>query len=103
MGQVAYLLELPDELSNIHNTSHVSYLRKCLADQASYVPLEETEVDDKLNYVAQPIEILDRKIKRLRNKTIDQVKVKWDHRKGSDTTWESEEEMKRLYPHLFGM
>ena len=60
------------------------------------------EVDNKLNYVARPIEILDRKIRVLRDREVAQVKVKWEHRRGSDLTWESEEEMKRLYPTLFG-
>ena len=102
VGQVAYRLELPDELKGIHNTFHVSHLRKCLADETAYVPLDDIEVDPKLNYVAKPIEILDRKVKHLRNREIEQVKVKWDHRKGADTTWESEEEMKRFYSDLFG-
>ncbi|KAK9062547.1 hypothetical protein SSX86_002099 [Deinandra increscens subsp. villosa] len=103
VGKVAYQLELPEELSGIHNTFHVSYLRKCLADESAYVPLDDLVIDDKLNYVERPIAILDRKVKRLRNKEVNQVKVQWEHRKGSDLTWESEEEMQRYYPHLFGM
>ncbi|KAK9050141.1 hypothetical protein SSX86_006742 [Deinandra increscens subsp. villosa] len=102
VGKVAYQLELPEELSGIHNTFHVSYLRKCLADESAYVPLDDLVIDDKLNYVERPIAILDRKVKRLRNKEVNQVKVQWEHRKGSDLTWESEEEMQRYYPHLFG-
>ncbi|KAD7477212.1 hypothetical protein E3N88_00348 [Mikania micrantha] len=101
VGEVAYRLELPDELSGIHNTFHVSYLRKCLADETAYVPLEDVEIVDKLNYVEKPVEILDRKVKRLRNKSINQVLIKWKNRKGSDVTWESEEEMKKFYPFLF--
>ncbi|KAK1441182.1 hypothetical protein QVD17_07022 [Tagetes erecta] len=103
VGQVAYRLELPDELSGIHNTFHVSYLRKCLTDETAYVPLDEIEIDSKLNYVARPITILDHKVKNLINKDVVQVKVKWEHRKGSDTTWESEEEMMKYYPYLYGM
>ncbi|KAK9048751.1 hypothetical protein SSX86_032282 [Deinandra increscens subsp. villosa] len=103
VGKVAYQLELPEELSGIHNTFHVSYLRKCLADESAYVPLDDLVIDDKLNYVERPIAILDRNVKRLRNKEVNQVKVQWEHRKGSDLTWESEEEMQRYYPHLFGM
>ncbi|KAK9053108.1 hypothetical protein SSX86_029738 [Deinandra increscens subsp. villosa] len=101
VGQLAYQLELPEELSGIHDTFHVSNLRKCLVDEATYVPLHDIVIDDKLNYVERPIEILDRKTKRLRNREIDQVKVIWEHRKGTDTTWESEEEMRRFYPYLF--
>ncbi|KAK9048737.1 hypothetical protein SSX86_002848 [Deinandra increscens subsp. villosa] len=102
VGKVAYQLQLPDELSAIHNTFHVSHLRKCLADESAYVPLEDIVVDDKLNYVERPIAIRDRKVKKLRNKEVNQVMVQWEHRKGSNLTWESEEEMRQYYPHLFG-
>ncbi|KAK1413191.1 hypothetical protein QVD17_34962 [Tagetes erecta] len=101
VGQVAYRLELPEELNGIHNTFHVSYLRKCLADETSCVPLNDIEVDEKLNYVEKPVAILDHKIKQLRNKEIRQVKVQWKHRRGSDTTWEAEDEMRKYYPELF--
>ncbi|XP_022032168.1 uncharacterized protein LOC110933247 [Helianthus annuus] len=102
VGKVAYHLELPKELSGIHSTFHVSHLRKCLADETAHVHYDDIEVDNSLNYAVQPIAILDRKAKSLRNKEINQVKVKWEHRKGAGTTWESEEEMQRLYPMLFG-
>ncbi|KAK9048711.1 hypothetical protein SSX86_032323 [Deinandra increscens subsp. villosa] len=102
VGDNAYQLELPEELSGIHNTFHVSNLRKCLADESAYVPLDDLVVDKKLNYVERPIAILDRKVKKLRNKEVNQVLVQWEHRKGSDLTWELEDEMQRYYPHLFG-
>ncbi|XP_022007702.1 uncharacterized protein LOC110906960 [Helianthus annuus] len=102
VGKVAYRLELPEELNGIHSTFHVSHLRKCLADETARIHYNDIEVDNNLNYAVKPIAILDRKVKSLRNKKINQVKVKWEHRKGSDTTWESEEEMQRLYPILFG-
>ncbi|XP_076934969.1 uncharacterized protein LOC143601450 [Bidens hawaiensis] len=79
VGQVAYRLDLPEELNGIHNTFHVSYLRKCLADETTCVPLNDIEVDDKLNYIEKPVAILDRKVKQLRNKDISQVKVQWKH------------------------
>ena len=101
VGEVAYRLELPAELEGIHSTFHVSHLRKCLADDSLHVPLNDIEVDEQLNYIEQPIEIVDRKDKQLRNKKIPLVKVVWKHRKGSDATWEVEEEMRRLYPNLF--
>ncbi|KAD4586487.1 hypothetical protein E3N88_24088 [Mikania micrantha] len=64
--EVAYRLELPEELSEIHNTFNVSYLRKCLADEQAYVPLEDLVIDDKLNYIEKSVAILDRKVKQLR-------------------------------------
>ncbi|KAD4586245.1 hypothetical protein E3N88_23846 [Mikania micrantha] len=93
VGKVAYRLDLPDELSGIHPTFHVSHLRKCLADDVAYVPLNDIEVDEKLNYIEESVAILDTKEKQLRNKTIRQVKVQWKHRKGSEATWETEDEM----------
>ncbi|XP_022007523.1 uncharacterized protein LOC110906739 [Helianthus annuus] len=103
VGKVAYRLELPEELSGIHSTFHVSHLRKCLADETAHVHYDNIEVDNRLNYAVKPIAILDRKVKSIRNKKIDQMKVKWEHRKGSGITWDSEEEMRRLYPTLFGI
>ena len=102
VGNVAYRLELPEELQGVHNTFHVSHLRKCLADESAYIPYKELEIDDKLNYIEKPVAILDKKVKRLRSKDINQVKIQWKNRKGSDATWESEEEMRKFYPHLFG-
>ena len=83
---MAYRLELPEELSSIHPTFHVSYLRKCLADETSHVPSDEIEVVDRLNYVEEPVSIFDSYEKRLRKKVVKVVKVLWRHRKGSDAT-----------------
>ncbi|KAM0061097.1 putative nucleotidyltransferase, Ribonuclease H [Helianthus debilis subsp. tardiflorus] len=101
IGEVAYRLELPDELAGIHPTFHVSHLRRCLADENAHVPLNDIEVDERLNYMEQPVAILDRKEKRLRSKVIPMVKVQWKHHKGSEATWKSEVEMQELYPQLF--
>ncbi|XP_022014676.2 uncharacterized protein LOC110914172 [Helianthus annuus] len=98
----AYRLELPPTLDGIHNTLHVSQLRKCLADEAAFVPLDDIELDEGLNYIERPIAIKDVKVKNLRNKAIRQVLVQWQHRKGSELTWEAEDEMGRHYPFLFG-
>ncbi|KAI3695416.1 hypothetical protein L1987_78413 [Smallanthus sonchifolius] len=76
------------KLSGIHPTFHVSHLRKCLADDTAHIPYDEIEVDNSLNYVEEPIAILDRSEKQLRNKSIPLVKVQWKHRKGSKATWE---------------
>ena len=101
VGKVAYRLDLPAELSQIHNTFHVSQLRKCLVDDTAVVPLEDIQVDGSLNYIERPVAILDRKSKDLRNKRVELVKVQWQHRKGSEWTWEPVDEMMEHYPELF--
>nr|GEV25415.1 hypothetical protein [Tanacetum cinerariifolium] len=62
---VAYRLELPEQLSRVHSTFHVSKLKKCMADEPLAIPLDETHVDDKLNFIEEPVEIMDRGVKRL--------------------------------------
>ena len=101
VGRVAYRLELPEELSRIHNKFHVSQLRKCIMDQEAVVSLDDIQVDERLNYVERPVAILERKMKVLRNKEIPLVKVQLEHRKGSEWTWESEAEICEHYPTLF--
>ena len=75
----AYRLELPEELSGIHNVFLVGYLRKCLVDTDAVVPLTDVRIDDKLRYKEEPESILDEKITKLRNKEIIMVLVKWKH------------------------
>ncbi|XP_076886021.1 uncharacterized protein LOC143535730 [Bidens hawaiensis] len=101
LGEVAYKLELPAELEGSHSTFHVSHLRKCLANDTSLVPLKDIEVDERSNYVEQPLGIVDRKEKQLCHKITPLVKVIWKQRKGSDATWEVKEEMRKFYPSLF--
>jgi len=72
-----------------------------LADETVVVPLEDIQLDDKLNYVERPVAILERKTKTLRKKEIGIVKVQWQHRRGSEWTWEPEDEMRRHHPELF--
>ncbi|GJX70907.1 putative reverse transcriptase domain-containing protein [Tanacetum coccineum] len=66
IGPVAYKLELPEELSNVHSTFHVSNLKKCLSDESLVIPMKELRLDDKLNFVEEPAEIMDREVKQLR-------------------------------------
>ncbi|GJT30845.1 hypothetical protein Tco_0911120 [Tanacetum coccineum] len=66
VGTVAYRLELPQQLSRVHSTFHVSNLKKCLSDEPLAVPLDEIHLDDKLRFVEEPVEILDREVKRLK-------------------------------------
>ncbi|KAJ9565162.1 hypothetical protein OSB04_001128 [Centaurea solstitialis] len=94
VGEVAYRLELPIELQKIHSTFHVSNLRKCLAEEEMKVPLEEIHVNERLTYVEQPERIIDRAIRRLRNKEVPLVKVQWKYHKGRNATWENEQEMR---------
>ena len=101
IGPVAYKLDLPPELSAIHDTFHVSNLKKCLVDEAALVPLEDIQVNDKLNFVEEPMEILDREVKCLRQSKIPIVKVRWNTKRGPEYTWEREDYMTHKYPHLF--
>ena len=101
IGDVAYRLALPPNLSQVHNVFHVSMLRKYEPDPAHVLKFEEIEIDDKVSYVERPVRIEDRKERVLRNKTIPMVKVIWEHHGTEGATWESEEMMQRQYPQLF--
>nr|GFA43760.1 putative reverse transcriptase domain-containing protein [Tanacetum cinerariifolium] len=123
---VAYKLNLPEELSRVHNTFHVSNLKKCHADEPLAVPLDGLHVDDKLHFfeesveiidcevkqlkrsrislvkfVEEPVEIMEREIKRLKRSQILLVKVRWNSRRGPEFTWECEDSFKKKYLHLF--
>ncbi|GJT65268.1 putative reverse transcriptase domain-containing protein [Tanacetum coccineum] len=78
VGPVAYTLELPEELQGIHNTFHVSNLKKCLADENLIIPLDEIQHDDKLHFIEEPVEIVDREVMRLKQSRITIVKVRWN-------------------------
>ncbi|GJS15713.1 putative reverse transcriptase domain-containing protein [Tanacetum coccineum] len=101
VGEVAYKLELPEELSRVHNTFHVSNLKKCYADEPLAVLLDGLHFDDKLQFVEEPIEIMDREVKRLKRSRIPLVKVRWNSRRGPEFTWEREDQFRKKYPHLF--
>ncbi|GJV48964.1 putative reverse transcriptase domain-containing protein [Tanacetum coccineum] len=100
---VAYKLELPQELSRVHNTFHVSNLKKCYSDEPLAVPLEGLHIDDKLQFVEEPVEIMEREIKRLKRSRIPLVKVRWNSRRGPEFTWEREDSFKKKYPHLLSL
>ncbi|KAJ0936480.1 putative nucleotidyltransferase, Ribonuclease H [Helianthus annuus] len=101
IGKVAYRLELPEELSTVHPTFHVSNLRKCLAEHDLQVPLEDLQVDETFHFVEKPVEIMDRQTKQLRRSRIPIVKVRWEGKRGAEFTWELESDMKTKYPQLF--
>ncbi|GJS84997.1 retrotransposon protein, putative, ty1-copia subclass [Tanacetum coccineum] len=101
VGEVAYKLELPEELSRVHNTFHVSNLKKCHADEPLAVPLDELHLDDKLHFVEEPVEIVGHEVKRLKRSRIPLVKVRWNSKRGPEFTWEREDQFQKKYPHLF--
>ncbi|GKB24156.1 putative reverse transcriptase domain-containing protein [Tanacetum coccineum] len=101
VGLVAYRLDLPKELNGVHDTFHVSNLKKCLVDPTLQVPLDEIQVDAKLNFMKEPVEILEREFQKLKRSSISIVKVRWNSKRGPEFTWEREDPMKLKYLHLF--
>ncbi|GKD41687.1 reverse transcriptase domain-containing protein, partial [Tanacetum coccineum] len=97
---VAYKLELPEKLSSIHNTFHVSNLKKCLSDESLVIPIKELQLDDKLNFVEEPVEVMDHEIKQLKRSRIPIIKIQWNFKRGLEFTWEREDEIRAKYPHL---
>ncbi|GKB89904.1 hypothetical protein Tco_0962176 [Tanacetum coccineum] len=98
IGLVAYRLRLPEELNSVHDTFHVSNLKKCLADASLHVPLDEIKVDKILHFIKEPVEIMDREIKKLKRRKIALVKVRWNSKRGPEFTWEHEVQMRIKYP-----
>ncbi|GKG52570.1 hypothetical protein Tco_0549682, partial [Tanacetum coccineum] len=82
----------------VHSTFHVSNLKKCLSDEPLAVPLDEIHIDDKLHFVEEPVEILEREIKKLRRSRIPIIKVRWNSKRGPEFTWEMN---MRMMMHLY--
>nr|GEW01995.1 putative reverse transcriptase domain-containing protein [Tanacetum cinerariifolium] len=101
VGTVSYRLKLLEQLSIVYSTFHVSKLKKCMADEPLAIPLDEIQVDDKLNFIEEPVEIMDREVKHLKQIRISIVKVRWNSRRGPEHTWEHEDQMQKKYPRLF--
>ncbi|GJZ76302.1 hypothetical protein Tco_0640767 [Tanacetum coccineum] len=107
VGTVAYHLELPKQLSRVHSTFHVKRIengaknRNYQTDEPLAIPLDEIQIDDKLHFIEEPVEIMDREVKRLKQSRIPIVKVRWNSRRGPEFTWEREDQMQKKYPHLF--
>ncbi|GJV99137.1 putative reverse transcriptase domain-containing protein [Tanacetum coccineum] len=85
-GTVAYRLELPQQLSRVHSTFHVSNLKKCLFDEPLAIPLDKIHIDDKLHFVEEQVEIMDREVKRLKQSRFPIIKVRWSSRRGPEFT-----------------
>ena len=101
VGPMAYRLALPLELEKIHNVFHVSMLRRYRLDPSHVVSSEVIELRPDLTYEEEPVDILSREVKELRNKRIPLVKILWRNHKAEEATWESEETMRQQYPQLF--
>ncbi|CAN6721100.1 unnamed protein product [Malus baccata var. baccata] len=95
------MLELPPELSKVHNVFHVSMLRHYVSDPSHVIPLQPLEINPDLTYDEEPVTILDWKDKVLRNKTVSLVKVLWRNHSVEEATWETEDRMREMYPRLF--
>ncbi|GJR58657.1 hypothetical protein Tco_1500819 [Tanacetum coccineum] len=101
VGTVAYRIELPEHLSRVHSTFHVLNLKKCLTDETLAIQLDEIQIYDNLHFIEEPVKIIDREVKRLKQSRIPIVKVRWNSRRGLEFTWEREDQMQKKYPHLF--
>ncbi|GJX65394.1 putative reverse transcriptase domain-containing protein [Tanacetum coccineum] len=101
VGPIAYRLRLPEELNGVHDTFHVLNLKKCLADTTLQVPLDEIRIDAKLNFMEEPVEILEREFKKLKRSRISIVKVWWNSKREPEFMWEREDQMRLKCPQLF--
>ncbi|XP_050137352.1 uncharacterized protein LOC126613798 [Malus sylvestris] len=101
VGEVAYMLELPPELSKVHDVFPVSMLRHYVSDPSHVIPHQPLEINSDLTYDEEPVTILDWKDKELRNKTMHLVKVLWRNHSVEEATWETEDRMREMYPRLF--
>ncbi|GJX92518.1 putative reverse transcriptase domain-containing protein [Tanacetum coccineum] len=100
IGPVAYKHKLPKELSNVHITFHFSNIKKCLSDESLVISMKELRLDDKLNFVEEPVEIMDQEVKQLKKSRIPIIKVRWNSKIGPEFTWEREDQIRAKYPHL---
>nr|GEU98577.1 putative reverse transcriptase domain-containing protein [Tanacetum cinerariifolium] len=85
----------------VHNTFHVSDLKKYHADEPLAVPLDGLHFDDELHFMEEPVEIMDHEVKRLKQSQIPLIKVRWNSKRGPEFTWEREDQFRKKYPHLF--
>jgi hypothetical protein len=100
-GEVAYELELPPQLSEVHDVFNVSQLKKCLRVPEEQLPMEYLELGGDLTYSERLIKILDNAERVTRSKVIKMCKVQWSHHTEDEAAWEHEEELKADYPELF--
>ncbi|WMV45807.1 hypothetical protein MTR67_039192 [Solanum verrucosum] len=101
IGNVAYESELPQELAVVHPVFHISMLKKCMGDSSLIISIENIEINDSLSYEEISVQILDRQIRKLRTKEVASVKDLWRNQFLEEATWETKNDMKKRYPHLF--
>jgi hypothetical protein len=94
-------LELPSQLSDVHDVFYVSQLRKCLRFLEEQIPLEELTVGEDLTYQEYPVKILDTSKKVTRNNRYKMFKVKWSNHTEEEATWEKEDQLKAEFPDIF--
>jgi hypothetical protein len=100
-GEVAYQLELPPKLCDVHDVFHISQLKKCLRVPEEQLPMEDLNAKADLSYQEYPIKILEMSKRVTRNKMIKICKVQWSHNTEEEATWEREEELKVEFPSFF--
>jgi hypothetical protein len=100
-GEVAYQLELPPQLSDVHDVFHISQLNKCLRVPEEQLPMEDMNAKEDLSYQEYPVKILEMSERVTRNKRIKMCKVQWSHHTEEEATLEREEELKAEFPSLF--
>ncbi|WMV46846.1 hypothetical protein MTR67_040231 [Solanum verrucosum] len=101
VGLVAYRLALPPNLSEVHPIFHVSMLKIYYGDGDYIIKYDLVVLDKDLQYKEEPIAILDRDVRKLRNKDIKSIKVQWKYRPVEEASWETEKDMRDKYPQLF--
>ena len=101
IGEVAYRLALPPQLSGVHDVFHISMLRKYEPDPSHVLEWSALDLDTDVSFEEKPLEVLDRRDQVLRGKTIPLVKVLWSHSGVEEATWEREEDIRAKYPELF--
>jgi hypothetical protein len=100
-GEVAYQLELPPQLCDVHDVFHVSQLKKCLRVPEEQIPMEDLDAKEDLLYQEYPARILETSERVKQNKKIKMCKVQWSHHTEDEATWEREEELKAEFPGFF--
>nr|GEW06807.1 hypothetical protein [Tanacetum cinerariifolium] len=93
IGPVAYKLELPEELSNVYSNFYIYNLNKCLCDESLIIPMKELQLNDKLNFVEELVEVMDQEVKQLKQCHIPIVKVRWNSKRGPEFSWEREDQI----------